>query len=289
MCKHHFKIAVFRISYGKNRSMIGFKKSTNFKFSLFVFFLLTIIFNCNMPKSNSCDVTSGICSPADTVQKNMKPVEEETTSGFKLIYFYDPLCGWCFGFSPVMTRLQEVYGDRLEIEVVSGGLFLGPRAGAVNAVAPHIKAGAYKSVELTTGVKFGKPFLDDVFGDGKITLNSLQPTIALSIVKEESPEHELRFAAMLLEHVYVDGIDPTDIEALAACAAKIGFDPLAFETKMKSFEYENAAKAEFKTFRNNKFSAMPALVLIKNGTEHQISHGYMNFEDLKTKLDSFLF
>jgi len=191
MCKHHFKIAVFRISYGKNRSMIGFKKLTNFKFSLFVFFLLTIIF--------------------------------------------------------------------------------------------------YKSVELTTGVKFGKPFLDDVFGDGKITLNSLQPTIALSIVKEESPEHELRFAAMLLEHVYVDGIDPTDIEALAACAAKIGFDPLAFETKMKSFEYENAAKAEFKTFRNNKFSAMPALVLIKNGTEHQISHGYMNFEDLKTKLDSFLF
>ena len=260
----------------------------NLKFSLIGIFLLSIISNCSMP-SNSCDVTSGVCSPIDKVQPNILQRKEEKPSSLKLVYFYDPLCGWCFGFSPVMSKIEEKYGDILKIEVISGGLFLGNRAGAVNEVAPHIKAGAYKSVELRTGVKFGKPFLDNVFGEGKLTLNSLLPTIALSIVKEESPEHELKFAGMLLGHVYIDGIDPTDVEGLATCAAKIGFDKAAFKAKMKDAKYETAAKKQFETFRNNKFSAMPALVLIEEGKEHLISHGYMGFEEINTKLEPFLF
>jgi len=257
--------------------MMLIKKSTNFKLRLIGFLLLLIISNCRMPNNNSCDITSGICSPIHKTKKNIMQKKEETTSNLKLVYFYDPLCGWCFGFSPVMSKIEEEYGDKFEIEVVSGGLFLGYGAGAVNRVAPHIKAGAYKSVELRTGVKFGKPFLDDVLGDGNIILNSLPPTIALSIVKEAYPEHELKFAGMLLELVYIHGIDPTNVEGLATCAAKIGFDKVAFTTKMKEAKYEKAAKEEFEAFRNNQFSAMPAVVLIKDGKEHLISHGYMNF------------
>jgi len=39
----------------------------------------------------------------------------------KLIYYFDALCGWCFGFSPVISQLEKEFEDRLNFEVISGG------------------------------------------------------------------------------------------------------------------------------------------------------------------------
>ena len=162
-----------------------------------------------------------------------------------------------------MSKVKEKYRDKLDIDVVSGGLFLGNRAGAINQVAPHIKAGAYKSVEQRTGVKFGKSFLDDVFGAGNMTLNSLPPTIALSIVREKFPEKELDFASLLLKAVYFDGLDPIDVEGLSAYAVEIGFDKNEFLTKMEDDKYKSVVEKEIEIFRSSKYAAMPALVLVK--------------------------
>jgi putative protein-disulfide isomerase len=37
-----------------------------------------------------------------------------------LYYVYDPLCGWCYGFSPVINQLKESMQDEFTIEVISG-------------------------------------------------------------------------------------------------------------------------------------------------------------------------
>ena len=210
-------------------------------------------------------------------------------SKMKLMYYYDALCGWCYGFSSVMSKIEEEYGQKIDIEVVSGGLFIGNRVGLVNEAAPHIKTGAYKSVESRTGVKFGKPFLDDVFGEGKKVLNSLPPTIALSIIKEKHPNQQLKFAEMLLKAIYFDGLTSDDVEGLTNLAIKIGFNKEEFKTKMKDIKYRKAAEKEFNIFRNSPYSGMPALVLLKNNREHPISHGYISFEELKTKLKLFIY
>ena len=34
-------------------------------------------------------------------------------NGPTIVYVYDALCGWCYGFAPVIERLHEKYGDRL--------------------------------------------------------------------------------------------------------------------------------------------------------------------------------
>ena len=255
-------------------------------------FLIIILSNCSMSEDKNilCDTESGICSPGkDSKNINREGNIAADKSNIKLVYYYDALCGWCYGFSPVMSKIENKYSDKLDIKVISGGLFLGSRAGRVNVVAPHIKAGAYKSVELRTGVKFGKPFLDDVFGNGDMILNSLPPTIALNIVKEKYPDQEVQFAKMLLLAVYFDGIDPTDIESLANYAVKIGFDREDFVTKMKIQKYESAAEIEFELFRSSQYAGMPALVLVKENKEHLIAHGYMNFEEIDKKLESYVF
>lgn len=236
-----------------------------------------------------CDIETIICSPKETINIETDLMTyTDTKTKPKLIYYYDALCGWCYGFSPVISGLQEEYKGVLNFKVISGGLFLGNRAGFVNDVAPHIKSGAYKSVESRTGVKFGEPFLADVFGKGKTTLNSLRPSIALCIVREKFPDKELEFAEMLLSAVYSDGMNPIIVEEYKKYVVKIGFDFDDFSKKMKDDKYKEMAENEFEIFRNSKFSGMPALVLEKNGQQILLSNGYLGYNELKIRIDKFL-
>ena len=234
----------------------------------------------------ACDVETNNCSSTELTPERISTIGNKPQVA-KLTYYYDALCGWCYGLSPVISKLKEKYGDQLKVEVISGGLFLGNRAGYVNDVAPHIKAGAYKSVENQTGVKFGAPFLEDVFGKGNMTLNSLPPSIALCIIKEHLPKKELIFAEMLLHAVYFEGFDPINIIWYGTIAEKVGFDKHEFNSKMYDPKYEILALKEFKKFQNSGFSGMPTLVLDNAGTSVLLSNGYTSFENLDTQLNDF--
>lgn len=39
-----------------------------------------------------------------------------------LIYFADPMCSWCWGFSPVIDSVADEFGSSLPIRLVLGGL-----------------------------------------------------------------------------------------------------------------------------------------------------------------------
>src|SRR5216684_3540256 len=41
----------------------------------------------------------------------------------KVVHFADPWCWWSWGLEPVLQRLREVYGDRLQVEYRMGGTF----------------------------------------------------------------------------------------------------------------------------------------------------------------------
>ena len=77
------------------------------------------------------------------------------TTKFRIIYVYDALCGWCYGFSPVMRRLHDTYADAFDFEVLSGGMMTGTRVRPVAESMSYIQQ-AYKVVEEHTGVRFGR-------------------------------------------------------------------------------------------------------------------------------------
>ena len=41
-----------------------------------------------------------------------------------LVYFADPMCSWCWGFSPVIEAISEQFGTSLPIRLIMGGLRL---------------------------------------------------------------------------------------------------------------------------------------------------------------------
>ena len=90
-----------------------------------------------------------------------------------LIYVYDALCGWCYGFSPVMQQLHEKYSKEMDFTVLSGGMVTGERVGPIGQVAGYISE-AYKTVEAHSGVQFGDGFLNGILKEGKAIFNSVR-------------------------------------------------------------------------------------------------------------------
>src|SRR5690242_16380389 len=103
----------------------------------------------------------------------------------KIIYVYDALCGWCFGFSPVIRAVQDAYRDEFDFEIISGGMMIGDRAGRISDVAPYIR-NTYKTVEETTGIVFGLGFIRNL-EEGYMIFNSERPAIGLSVFKRLLP------------------------------------------------------------------------------------------------------
>ncbi len=206
----------------------------------------------------------------------------------KITYYYDALCGWCYGFSSVMSQLHHHYKDDLTFDVVSGGLFLGNRVGPINEIAPYIKEGAYKTVESTTGVTFGEKFLKKLASGKDLILDSHLAAVAMSIVKDKKPEESIKFSSLLKKAVYDDGINPVEQSAYSAYAAEIGIEAREFNKSMSDELYHQKALKEFEDFSKNSSSGFPTVTLTVNQNEVIIARGYTPFNELKERLDYYL-
>ncbi len=70
-----------------------------------------------------------------------------------LIYFADPMCSWCYGFSPVLDDIRHAFGRALPIRVVMGGLRPGTDTPMTEAAKLEI-AGHWRHVHDATGLPF---------------------------------------------------------------------------------------------------------------------------------------
>lgn len=205
----------------------------------------------------------------------------------KIIYVYDAICGWCFGFSPTMAKLQTHYQDKVEFEVISGGLKLGSGVGAIDIVAPYIKT-SYKDVENTCGVKFGDSFVNGTLKKGTMILNSLPPAIALCILKEKYPDKSLEFAGLLHKMFYVDGIEPENYEAYGTYASTLGYDKETFNQKMKDSIYIKRAYKDFEYAQQLGANSFPTVIIEKEGKKEILFKGFTTFDRAKSLIDNKL-
>jgi len=202
----------------------------------------------------------------------------------KLIYVYDALCGWCYGFSPVITEFAQKHQAELEVEVISGGMITGERIGPIGEVAAYIGE-AYKTVEQHCGLKFGESFLKDVLEEGSAIFTSIPPSIALSIVKVQKPEHSLSFAARLQKAIYFDGLPPAEIEGYGALAAEFGLDAKSFVADMQKEVYLESAEKDFQLSRELGVAGFPSIFLADEQSMVKLSSGYLDLEGLETNFE----
>jgi putative protein-disulfide isomerase len=207
-----------------------------------------------------------------------------------LVYCYDALCGWCYGFSPVMKQIAATYAQQLHVEVYSGGMITGKAIQPIEKMAPYIDT-AYKRVEELTGVVFGSDYLWHIKNPQLSDWypSSVKPAIALCIFKEYYPEKQVEIAADLQYALHYEGRDLSDDEAYRHLLDKYDIQPEAFYGKLADPEYLQAAEEEFAICRHLQVTGFPGLLLQISDTRfHLLARGYTPYETIQQRLDEVL-
>lgn len=206
------------------------------------------------------------------------------------IYCYDAYCGWCYGFSPVIKQIAKEYKDRMDIDVLSGGMILPEKPTHISVAAGYI-ANAYKNVEELTGIKFGRDYLWHINNpdDSDWYPNSEKPAIAMCIFKEFYPDRAVEFAADLQYALHYEGRDLTDDEAYILLLEKYSIQPEIFYEKMASEEYKEMAYYEFSLMKQFQVTGYPCVFIQAGDLKFiMVARGYTDYETLRGRIDKVL-
>lgn len=195
----------------------------------------------------------------------------------EIIYVFDPLCGWCYGFSPVITRIKSEMNSDVDFLVLSGGMVR--EASPIGEIAGYIKT-AYKVVEDTTGVKFGEKFLNDILENSNAIFFSLPPAKALAVLRIHKPGKCIEIASRLQKAIYFDGIEVDDYSAYSQIAKEFGMEPDDFLLQVKSAEIAEIVENEFKMVAGLGVNGYPTVILRKGKETQLLSRGYMDYDSL---------
>lgn len=199
-----------------------------------------------------------------------------------LWYFADPMCSWCWGFSPVIETLRNDYRDRLKIALVLGGLR--------HETAPMSTAGRedilhhWHQVHARTGQTFR---FDNALPQGfvydtepacraVVTVGSIDPALIFPLFKA-------------IQHAFYAGTrDVTQAGVLADLAANLGVDRNAF---LRAFDSDTArakTQAHFKHARQAGVRGFPALILQKGTQLHPVCNGCQPLDRVRAAIDARL-
>lgn len=199
-----------------------------------------------------------------------------------ILYFYDAMCGWCYGFGPVMKKAAEVFSDEYDFVAVSGGMITGERVAPISTKADFIK-GAYKRVEETTGIVFGDAYLK-LLDEGTYLMNSVKPGIAMSVFKSFLPFRSVEFAHDMQEAHMYHGKDLNTRDVYFELIKKYELDENEFLSRLNSEQFQEQTFQEFEEVQRIGITGFPAVVLQYNKELALVNSGYTDYENLAKRL-----
>ena len=204
-----------------------------------------------------------------------------------LLYVYDPLCGWCYGFSPVMVQLYKEYNDTIEFDVISGGMVVGDRIGPLSDKAPFIK-GAFKTVEDKMNVKFGDKYINEVLAEGTAIQTSIPASKLLVAFKSLDNSKAILFAHELQNAIYYHGVHPDYMASLLDNCDSFGVSKENIMTIATSEQVIPVMEHDFEMSSRLGVTGFPTVFVIKDNTINVVARGADSYENVKANIDSIL-
>ena len=136
----------------------------------------------------------------------------------KLVYVFDAYCGWSHGFSATLREIASRHPE-LPVEVVSGGLFTGPRQAPIRTFG-YVQ-GANATISEVTGAEFGDGY-ERLIADGSFVMDSEAAARGTAALRLAAPDRVVELATALQRAFYVDGHSLSDADTYRTLAEAAG-------------------------------------------------------------------
>lgn len=194
----------------------------------------------------------------------------------ELIYVADPMCSWCWGFSPVMQKLADLIRSRAALRVLPGGLRMDSSYPLSEFEAREIMQ-HWQEVARRTGqpFDFSRPL------DASYVYNTGPSCKALSLVAHERPSCALDYLRSLQQAFYVGRRDLKDPEVLADYARTYGFTRANFIEALDLPATREALEQDIHFVRRCGIEGYPSVLLRSGARVQRLTIGYQTYEVLE--------
>ena len=205
--------------------------------------------------------------------------------GPHLIYFSDPMCSWCYGFSPVIAQIRGAFGAALPIRLVMGGLRPGTTKPMTAAALTEVEA-HWRQVQATTGLAFDA---DGLRREGFV-YDTDPAARAVVVVRRDDPDLALSFLGRAQEAFYAEARDVTRGEVLADLAAEFGLDRDRFLRDWAAEDAKQETWRDYAITQRAGVTGFPTLVAGPNdeGVFGVVTRGYAVPEEVVMVLRNWI-
>jgi putative protein-disulfide isomerase len=198
----------------------------------------------------------------------------------EIIYVADPMCSWCWGFSPAIEALRGRFSARMPVRLLVGGLMPNLNNRLTDESKSEIRHHWEQVHEAT-----GQPFCFDFFEHENFTYNTEPSCRAVVVARNIAPELSFPFLANIHEAFYVGNRDVTDPKILLAVAEETGIDPQNFATIFNAKETMEETFRDFQTSRQMNVGGFPSVLLRDDEDYAFLTVGYQPLENLEPIID----
>ena len=171
-----------------------------------------------------------------------------------LFYVVDPMCSWCYAFSPTWQKILDNLPSNIKVVYVQGGL--APKSDSPMPIEMQtMLQGIWKQIHTTVGTEFNFDFWTKCT-PRRSTYLSCQAAIAGRL---QGKEYEMISA--IQQQYYLNAKNPSDSDTLIEAANMIHLDIEKFSKDLESENVLSALQNDFKIRDKIKIHSFPSLVL----------------------------
>ena len=198
----------------------------------------------------------------------------------KLVYVFDAYCGWSHGFSGTLREVASRHPG-LPVEVVSGGLFTGPRRVPIREFG-YVQGANAKIAELT-GAAFGQGY-EELIADGSFVMDSEAAARGVAALRQVAPDRAAELAAALPAAFYVDGRSLSEAATYRMIAQAAGLNADAVVAAFEAPEAEAAAHADFRRAAQLGVTGFPTLLAVDGDRVTPLAYGHATADEIDERL-----
>lgn len=179
----------------------------------------------------------------------------ELPDGHHLVYFADPMCSWCWGFSPVVAAIEQEFGPELPIYPVMGDL-----RPYTTAPATEIEMAAVRSHWEHVRDRSQQKF-DFAFFDRRSFVYDTEPSCrAVVVMRRKGARIALEGLRRTQAAFYSRNRDVTTAAELIAIAEAMGLDAKEFSADLSSLGADRETRQDFALARKVGVKGFPTML-----------------------------
>ena len=180
-----------------------------------------------------------------------------TLDDAQLYYLHDPMCSWCWGFTPTWNKVKEALEDKVKVTYLLGGLALDNDEDMTLQTQNYVQSNWRRIEEKIPGTKFNYDFWIKC----KPRRSTYPACRAVISARIQNPDCETSMIKAIQKCYYLDAQNPSNEDVLVSLAIELGLDAEKFQLDLRSEKVNKMLFAEISLAKSLGMSRMPSLSL----------------------------